>query len=92
MRRSAASGGLAELVVVVEGTLDDVVKRRGRAGRVQLPEAVIAEAVARDPFGDLVQRHEGGGAGVPLPGSLPQRRRRAEQPGGALVAALGPRR
>jgi hypothetical protein len=44
--RSAASGAFgwpAELVVIAEGALDDMVKRRGRAGRVQYPEAVIAE-------------------------------------------------
>src|SRR3984885_2350784 len=65
-----------------------MVERRRRAGRVQLPEAVLAEAVARHPLGDPVQRLEGGGAGIPAARPLPQRRRCAEQPGGALVAAL----
>src|ERR1700722_10447854 len=87
-RASPGVARAAELVVIAEGARDGAVQRRRHAGLVQFRVTVVADGLACHPLGDLMQRPEYGSAEVPEPDLIPQRRRRAEQPCGALVPAF----
>ncbi len=79
---------IGQAVGVGEGEGDDLAQRRRRGALAQLPVALLAQAVLRGLLSDPVQRHDGGGAGVPGADPLPQRRRPADEPGAALVPVL----